>query len=252
MTYIINGNFGDATIALLQFAHNHGLTPVTLCYVNTGWAAAHWQNRITAGTHIASQYGIAVVELTSPQSFSDLVRARASFPSIKFQWCPALLKGLPILEWLDQIDPSGTATIISGRRKQASRANQQLPIYQTENIHYGERRTWYPLCDMTDTEFHALIAATGLAPLGHRALECDPCIHSTYRDLACLQPESIAKTAALEQEINTLMFQSLQVGQQNDIAAVSQWARLHLLTLQNENPNEQFDMGCGASFACGE
>ena len=240
---IIFGNFGNQTIALIQYAHEQAFNDVYVISVDTGWAAETWQSRVEQGEALARQYGFKVVRLSSKASFADLVRDRQQFPSKKFQWCAGFLKGLPLLDWLDQHDSACEATIILGKRRADSRANAKLTEFIDESEHYGERRVWHPLYKYDDSEFAALIERAGFEVLEHRSLECDPCIHNTSSDFRRMSDSDIKRLRNLEVEVHKLMFREPIDGMVGNA---------HYYASEDENKEEQFYMGCGSPFACGE
>jgi hypothetical protein len=102
---------------------------------------------------------------------------------------------------------------------------------------------------MTKNEKQGLINETGLPILNHRSLECHPCIHSSLDELTNLNINEIAKIARLEQKISQAMFQGRYP--HNDINTLLQTA--NLVQTQAENTSlEQFDLGCGSRYVCGE
>ena len=224
--YIISGNYGDNTLALIQWAKEAALAPVTVVHIDTGWAAQSWQAHVSAGQALVQRYDFTPTTITAKHSFEALVHDRGRFPSQKFQWCAGFLKGLPLLAWLDEIDPDYQATLLLGARRADSRVHTDLPEWLEESEHHGGRRVHYPLYKHDTPARDALISKTGLPILGHRSLECDPCIHSARQSLS---PASQSRLAALEAKIGEPM------------------------ALPATDPSlEQFDMGCGMPYGCGE
>lgn len=246
--YIIFGNFGNNTIAAIQWAYNTQLKAVTVVHVETGWSASSWSKRVQKGQALAKKYHFHTQTLYPNNDFSNLVKDRKSFPNTKYQWCPTFLKALPLLTWLDAIDDRAQATIILGSRRADSRARLQLPTFIEESEYYGDRKVWYPLCLLSDLERDALIVQAGFKVLKHRSLECDPCIHSGYNDFIRLEQEKIRRIDLLERELNQTMFH----------AKFPHKTITQLVSLAEESDAtcdaslENFDLGCGSHFACGE
>ncbi len=241
---IIIGNYGDATIALLQWAKQQQLPNVNVINIDTRWAAASWQQRVSAGQRLAQDYGFQTVTLSATSGFAELMQQRRDFPTAKYQWCASTLKGLAILDWLDEHDPSCEATIAVGKTRFSSRINQQLPEFIAESEYYDDRRLWHPLVHETPESFEALIKAAGFAVLGHRSLECEPCINTTNYDLAHMQAEDISKLHELEQ----ILGKSLLGKPIKD--------KIAILTEQDAANNtkdylEAFDKACSSPFGCG-
>ncbi len=241
---VIFGNYGDNTIALIQWAHEHKLSEITVVHIETGWAALSWQKQVEQGQLLAKKYGFNVISLRPQIPFDDLVRDRKSFPNAKFGWCTTFLKTLPLLAWLDEVDDRCEATIVLGSRRADSRARMQLVERINESEHYGDRQLFFPLCHYSDEMRNDLIKRAGFLPLNHRSLECDPCIHSRTSDFIRLEENSIFRIANLEREIETTMFYKpidalvVEANQKNN----------------NDKNNllEVFDMGCGSRYVCGE
>jgi hypothetical protein len=215
--------------------------------VETGWAAAKWQARVEAGEALARHYHFEVVRLCSTPDFVALMQDRQEFPSTKFQWCAGFLKGLPLLNWLDKIDPQCESQIILGKRRHDSRANFNLPEYIEKSEYYGDRKIWYPLYDCSNETFMHLIEKTGLAPLSHRSLECDPCVNSRETELIRMSADTISRTSKLEKEIKKTLF-NLPI--EKMLLEVRRQSDEH--TLSNKHSIEIFDMGCGSPYGCGE
>ncbi len=219
--YIAIGNFGNDSIALLQHLAEKGLAgQTTMVSIDTAWAAATWEARLRAGEIYAKKQGFQVVRLQSPLSFSEFVQDRNVFPNLKFQTCSPFLKGLPFNDFLDNDDPKAESCVVLAKRRLASRANIDLPETIEQSPHHGERKVWYPLYLHSQAERDALIERAGFAVLKHRSLECHPCIHSSFSDLAEMDAEAIAKTEQLEKAIGKSLFPARAYGGAEGIAKV--------------------------------
>lgn len=237
---IIFGNYGNPTIAAIQWTYEQQLANVYVVTVKTGWEGEGWNKRVEQAELFVKNCKFNVIRLNSKPSFQGLMEDRGDFPSTKFQWCAGFLKGLPFLDWLDQHDAKAEATIILGKRRLASKLNFDLPEFIEESEHYGDRKVWYPLYKHTDAEYQTLLVNAGLEILQTRSLECDPCVNSFGKDLARLAEPDILKTKQLEEKLKKHIF-SLP------IEAMVKQARQ-----TKEDSDRMFDMGCGAPFACGE
>ena len=238
--YVIFGNYGNSTIAAVQWAKQNKLSDVYVVSVNTNWEAENWRHRVQLSEQFASKCGFSVVRLNSKPPFQTLMQDRGNFPSTKFQWCAGFLKGLPFLDWLDEQDASAEAVIILGKRRLDSPINFTLEEYIEESEHYGDRKIWYPLYKHTNDEYRKLLLKAGLPILNTRSLECDPCVNSYGNDLARLRDSDIIKTRELEESVGCHMFSM-------PIEKMVQQARKH-----KQDSTHMFDMGCGAPFGCGE
>lgn len=229
---VIFGNYGNNTVALIQWALEQGIEDVCVLHVETGWAADGWAERVTQGQHFAADCGFTPIALKPPSSFAEQIIDRGRFPSVKFQWCAGFLKGLAFLAWADQHDALCEARVLLPSRRSDSRARFNLAEFEPDHPHYGGREVWYPLYQTNDLERDRLIARTPFEKLSHRSLECHPCVHSPASEWQSLSGGDQAKVAQIEQVIG------------HAIATTSD--------LPTSTTLEAFDMGCGAQYACGE
>jgi hypothetical protein len=248
--YIIFGNYGNETIALMQWVYQRQLAPVTVVNIDTGWAGAGWPTRVTQAQEYAQQCSFAVTMLTAKKDFRQLMQQQKNFPTTKFQWCAGFLKGLAFLDWLDKVDPGAEATILVGQRRALSRAQQNMPEFVEQSEHYGDRKVWYPLFDTSTEMRNELIQRAGFPILEHRSLECDPCVNNTHVDFTRLPSVDIDKTAALEHTLQKFMFAPQSYGDSQGIKQVIAWIKKTDKVAESKG-GEQFDMGCGAPFGCG-
>lgn len=229
----IRTQYGDESIALVQWAYEAGLTG-TVVYVDTGFASTTWQARIQQGEEHARARGFKVLQIVSPISFADAVIGRGEFPSSKFQWCSALLKGLPFVDWLETVDREGHGIILIAKRVAAAVAHQALPEWIEPCQFHGDRTVWHPMIAVSDFDRDALLARAGFTPLQHRSLECEPCVNSTDEDIARFNDQIADKKrlSALEQELGT------------------RWTWNPTLPV-SQKYLDLFYRGCGNHFGCG-
>ena len=249
--HIIIANYGNDSVALVQWARVAQLADVSVVDVDTGWAAPSWSERVAHCQAWVSDCGFTPVQLTPAMDFIALMQARGEFPTPQFQWCANYLKALPILDWLDQTDPRGEAIIMLATQPNRSLPGKPVPEWIEASEHFDERRLWQPLYQHTLTQRNALIAQAGFSVLPHRSLECDPCVNSDANDVLRLDNSVLARTAALEQQLaHPMLDPQLYQGQPDLYQAVEQ---LHQQGKQFI-PMEQsvlFDAGCGSPFGCG-
>ncbi len=242
---VIIANFGDESIALIQWVHdtfvNH--KNIHIIYVNTGWAAPEWQLRVQTAKQWSESLGFQVHFLNPPASFENLMIQQGKFPSRKFQWCANFLKALPILDFLDELDPELNFIILLARRRAASRINFNLPEFIFEEPKWGDRKLWHPLYLHTQEDRDALITKTPfLNPLNHRSLECDPCVNSDLKDLIRIKNnKNLFVLTRLE---------NLEKKLESQLLSPELYPGLYL-EKNNIQPAELFDMGCGNTFGCG-
>lgn len=230
---VMRSNYGDASIAMIQHLLERreqglGSTHGIVVYIETGWAARDWWRRVEQGEQLAKRAGFETIRLRAMQTFSELVLDRKGFPSSKFQWCAGFLKGLPFLDWLDERDPRLLWTIAIPKR-QAFYAYPLAEVVDECEFH-GQRRVWHPLHAVSDEVAAALIMRAGFEVLGHRSLECDPCVNSHADDLQRLSSEDREKVRSLEEQVGQRMFVVIK--------------KPHLA-------HRSFSMGCGDPFGCG-
>jgi hypothetical protein len=244
--YFIFGNYGDNTIAVIQWAFSQKLTPLTVINVDTKWGATLWQDRVEQGQILARRYGFDTMTLTPSFGFQDLVLDRKSFPTAKYQWCPTFLKALPLLSWLEEHDPQAIGILLLGSRRLDSRARYHLPEFIEESEHYGGRHVWYPLFNSSQEERDQLIKQAGFEVLNQRSLECAPCIHSSLNEIKRLDATKVEQVNQLEGAIKQCMFQS-RYPEQPITKLVLEGAGSNGL-----NSFELSDGGCGSWYVCGE
>ncbi|WP_119343140.1 hypothetical protein [Facilibium subflavum] len=232
-------NFGDDSVALIQWAYENKLDDVIVLSVDTGWQASIWQERLDIAHQWIQTLGFTHHHLPAEHDFSALVRARSQFPSQKFHWCAGFLKGITILNWLEENDEDGQAIIALANRRSMSKAQTDLPEYIKESERYDDRRLIYPLAGFDQDMRDALIAKTPFqTPLNHRSLECQPCIHFTRRDNKTLSEADITRIIALEKEIGQTMFDQ---GFKHFIETIE----------KNTNYYDEFAKTCSWDYGCG-
>lgn len=202
---IIRTNYGDESIALVQWLFESNIktqfTSITVVYIETGWQAEQWNERVHLGELHARKSGFEIARIQAPISLPNAVHSRGSFPSEKFQWCTSLLKGLPFNDWLDTFDLRGEAVIMIAKRKAATLAHDTLKEWiESCEFHQG-RTVWHPLINIETEERDALLSRAGFTPLGHRSLECQPCIHSSSKEIAQMSENDRHKLKLLEEKV---------------------------------------------------
>lgn len=244
---IIITNHGDDSVALMQWAIDHAIANLFVVSVDTGFAAHGWEQRLTAVAAALAKHQLSVVRLKAELDFAKLMLDRGEFPTPKFQWCAGILKGLPLLEWLDEVDPRAQATVILSSRNSQSQAPAHLPERIAESEYYGSREVWYPLRDLDDRDRDALVEKFGVKLLGHRSLECEPCVNSQLSDWQRMTDEDVSKTDTLEQQVGSYMFTDV-TGAPRSITEIVENARAKPAC----GACSRFDMGCGQPYVCGQ
>lgn len=211
---VIITNYGDDSIALIQWALESPLLQyqrenkqLKVVYIDTGFSANSWAERIAEGRAYVEKAGLEAIHLISDIPFQDAVMGRGEFPSTKFQWCSTVLKGLPLLDWLDKVDPACRSIILSAKRRETLIPPfDNLPEWIEKSEHFNDRSQWHPLIEKNEDARDSLLERAHFIPLGHRSLECDPCINSSVKTLVCLAKKDILKVKILEETLGSPMF----------------------------------------------
>lgn len=233
--HVIIANFGNDSVALLRYAYEQKLSDVHVVYVKTGWQACSWSARVKQAKDLVQSYGFNYVELVPDMDFAQLIRDRHNFPTIKFHWCANFLKGLPMIDWLDEVDIDLKATVMLAKRRQESVVTKDLPEFVEYSDLYSGRRVWHPLYQHTLEQRNRLIVAAGLSSLTTRSLECQPCIYSQASDYSKMSQQDVERLKALEKEIGKPMFKQV-IDSDDDLA---------------NGQRDVFYSGCGSEFGCG-
>jgi 3'-phosphoadenosine 5'-phosphosulfate sulfotransferase (PAPS reductase)/FAD synthetase len=250
---VIFGNYGNPTLALMQWVYSKPLPSnslITCVSIDTGWHAEAWLTHIAKAEAYARSLKFRIVRLKANPNFSDLVRERQAFPSTQFQWCAGFLKGLPFIEWLDAEDPRNEAIIVLGKRRADSPTLFDLPEWVENSEHFGGRKIWHPLYKTDDLAFRDLVTQTGIEFLQTRSLECEPCIHNQPHEFSRLSEKDIQRIHLLEEQVGT-SFYSIPIT--HYIENITQEHALQ----NTANPlnyaiTPSLYMGCGSPFGCGE
>ena len=224
MKYVISSSYGNDSVAMIQWAHEQGLTDLAVTFIDTGWAADGWLERVARLEGWVRQLGYQAVHITPEVQFEALMRQKKGFPSQRYQWCSAMLKGVPFLNWIDEADPDCKATVMIGKRRAESHERAKTEEYIESSDYHGGRRVWHPLYLHTDTQRDALLARAGVEPLPHRSKECFPCINSNRDDLRLLDDAAIERVERLEAEVGKTMFRPARHGGAQGIRRVIAWA----------------------------
>lgn len=237
--YCLIANFGDDSIALIQYAHELNLNNVVVLSVDTGWKGILWKARIEEADLWMQRIGFKSAHLEPEYDFSALVKARKHFPSQSFHWCSTFLKGLTILNWLDEYDDDLKAIILLPHRQDMSKSQADLPIEVANSKFYDDRKVRYPLRHFNRDMRNNLISRTPFkVPLNHRSLECHPCVHFTKRDITTLSELDIERVLCVEKKIGKTMFDR------------NFDKYLHALE-KNTNYYDEFSRTCSWDYGCG-
>lgn len=238
---IVIANFGNESIALIQWCIEKGITPLTVLSVDTGFQAEAHTQRLTQASTWLQPLGVRHEHLKAPNTMKACVQDRGQFPNKKLQWCAGFLKGLAINEHLDEIDSGCEATILFAKRRVTSRASQWQNEYATSE-HFADRTVRYPLLDMDDETAKCLVKQAGFDWQSHQSLECMPCIHASSAMLLAMSETDINRLEQLEFEVANTMFDK-PIREKISSMSEKKDKAFYL---------EGLDMSCGSDFGCGE
>ena len=242
-------NFGNESIALIQYCVEQNIALDAVLWVDTGWAEESFERRQGSVLGWLKNKEIEAIKLKPASNFSTLVNVKNAFPSAKYQWCTSFLKGLPINEWLDEHDQGECAKVYLPHCLDKSLKFQEV-ARKSYSESYGGREVRLPLFDCTKEAIQQLVSRAKLPWLTHRSLECEPCIHNCKQDFLRLSECDSERLAQLEQSIDKPMFPAARFGGQWGITAIVQWMK------KPENfdkvaDHQPFMQGCGNPFGCG-
>lgn len=221
---VISSSYGNDSIALIQWALENQLPDVTVVFIDTGWSADGWLERVARCEEWVRSIGFTALNIKPAVQFEELMRTKKGFPSQQFQWCSSFLKGLPFLTWIDEADPGHQAMVLIGKRREESNDRADIPEYVEGSIYHGGRTLRHPLYLHDAAQRDALLRRAGFEPLPHRSKECSPCINANKVDLMQLTQAEIDKVKALEADTGQNMFRAKKKGGAVGIEQVIRWA----------------------------
>jgi len=247
---VISASYGNDSIAMIQWAYENLLFDVTVVYCDTGWAHPGWDKRVAEGEALARNYGFKTARIES-MGMAELVRMKKGWPGNGQQFCTIFLKGLPFLEWIDDVDQKGDAFVLVGKRREESLDRADTPGYIDDSEYHGGRTLWHPLFMHTEKQRNALIHRAGFEVLPHRSRECEPCVNANRADFMLMGPAQIERVNDLEVEIGKPMFRPKRFGAIG-IFGVMTWARFGPQTKRmKEAEPDLFSTGCDGAYGCG-
>ena len=247
--HVISSSYGNDSVALIAWAVAEELDHVTVVYCDTGWADPQWSDRVELCEEWVRDLGMKT-HRTESIGFEELVRMKKGFPCNQFQFCTMHLKGVPFLNWLDDVDPKCEATVLVGKRRAESVARRKIPEFVDYSEHHGGRILWCPLYKHTDEERNDLLAEHGFEPLPHRSQECSPCVNANREDLKWLQPEQLEKVCKLEVELGKPLFRPKRYNALG-IHGVLAWAKYGNKRENLTDEEMVSGSGCEGHYGCG-
>ncbi|QIW10742.1 hypothetical protein [Francisella sp. LA112445] len=201
---IIIANYSIHSLGLICWAKQNLGNNFCVLSVDTGFAADNWNDYLNEVFSWLDQEDIRYFHLQSENTFQELVLARKQFPSQQFSWCAGFLKGITLLNKIDELDPNGEANILLSHRKDLSKVSQLLKSLDEEE-RYDYRALRYPLLDKKYDDILKFTQSLPFKPAYH-SLECQPCIHMTQSEFKNISKQDINKVTELETKTNSFMF----------------------------------------------
>lgn len=245
--HVIIANYGNDSLALTAWARAQNLKDVYCLYADTGLAAPNWLERVDQAEAFVRTCGFTPVRLENSFDFALMLKERREFPTRKFQWCAAMLKGVHFVDWLETHDPLRKATVLLAHQRELSPKLKDLPEFVEVSPYYGDRRVWYPLYLHHEMMIQSLVTETPFAWIETRSLECDPCVNSDAWDLKRMSETVVQRACSLEHEVSGRFLETSVYQGDEDIFAA--WRRLQ--TQACSKRRYLFDQGCASPFGCG-
>ena len=246
---IISSSCGNDSIALIQWAIENDVSNLVVTYLDTGWSAPGWADRVERISGWCESKDIPFFKIKS-MGMEDLVRMKKGFPSNQHQFCTQWLKGVPFLTWIDEYDPEFKAKVLVGKRRVESKARANTPEFIENSEHHGGRTLWHPLYKHTDEMRNELLDRAGFEILPHRSQECSPCVNANKNDFLLLKPEQIQRVNDLEVEIGRSMFRPKRFNAMG-IHGVMTWAKYGKRKMRLEPGEIEQGSGCDGAYGCG-
>lgn len=247
---IISSSCGNDSVALIQWARENDIDDVAVTYLDTGWAAPNWQERVDKIKFWVETILCYEFVTIKSMGMEELVRMKKGFPANQYQFCTQHLKGVPFLNWIDERDPDLKSTVLVGKRRAESRARADTPEFVSNSEYHGGRTLWHPLYGHSDEERDALLGRAGFEVLPHRSQECSPCVNANRADFLLLKPEQVQRVSELEVEIGKPMFRPKRFNAMG-IHGCMTWAKYGKRKMRMEPGEIESGSGCDGHYGCG-
>lgn len=239
--HVISSSYGNDSLALIQWAYEQKFSNLHVVFVDTGWSADGWLERVAKGEDWARSLGFTVHHLIPPVQFEELMISRKGFPNQRYQWCSAHLKGIPLLNWIDELDPACDAIQMIGKRREESRERADTPEWIINSEYHGGRIVRHPLYLHTEVMRNELLERAGYTPLPHRSQECAPCVNANRGDFLLLGEREIIRAECLEFEVGKNMFRPKRHMGAKGVRQIIKWAH---------SPRGKYEKDDPAEFTC--
>jgi len=236
--HIIIANFSKDSLALIQWAIDNNIENLYVLSVDTSWQSSSWNKHLNNVKEWLSNKKLKHHHIKAENTFSELVNARKSFPSQKFNWCSNFLKGITLLKQIDEIDENGEAIILLPHRKSMTKLGALLKEHSPDSERYDYRDVWRPILNMQENNLQKVLNKINLEIPQGRSLECMPCIHMVKSDFEHITQDDKNRTQKLEQEISNTMFNF-------------EFDKIEKSKLKNNNYYDEFTKACSWDYACG-
>ena len=247
-TQVVFGSFSDHTIAVIQWLHERRTmlnvtSTVYVVTVNTGWSSKAWALRTHSALQWCESLGMTPVVLDAPVDFESAVLARTRFPTAKFQWCASMLKGLPFLQWLNEVDPQNETVIIQGTNP--STLGAQVERIKDECEFHGDRSMFRPLNNSSPEALEALIMKTPFTVDRHwRSQECQPCVKCSKATLHQTGYDDLIKVQELENRLRLNWYNQPVDGKNTLYQQMTE-------RMMASSETQKLYAGCSDPYACG-
>lgn len=201
---IIIANYSVHSLALICWAKQNLKNDFCVLSVDTGFAAHDWNEYLAKVFAWLDAEAIKYHHLEADNSFAELVNARKQFPSQQFSWCASFLKGITLLNKIDELDSDCEATILLSHHKGLSKSSAFIKDIDEEEK-YDYRMLKYPLLAKNLADIEELVKDLPFDPV-FRSRECQPCIFFTKKEFETISKQDKQKIIRLEQQSQAFMF----------------------------------------------
>lgn len=250
---IIVTNYSRNGLALIAEITNQieSFEQIIIVNVDTGWQAQDWLDYEKKVKAYVERLGFKTVTLEPRQSFKQLVEARREFPSSKFQWCATFLKGITLLDWLQEVDSAAQAQILLPAYRALGGRYRYLKSCIDSSEHYGGRRVCYPLIDKSHDDIDVLLQTINFS-FKNASQECRLCVMSKLSDYLQIADKDLDELSLLEKKINQGfnpdLIKKIGVDSSLGIKQSLLQKKLEKVKLPDDNAVQ---FGCGAPYGCG-
>ena len=206
--YIISSSYGNDSIALIQYMYEkYGNTMnIAVVYSDTGWCEPSWNERVKIGEKWVLSLGYFPIRTTYTNECGSgmeaLIRYYEKFSPTANKWCTDHLKLQPFMNWCKKADPEKNAIVVTGVRREESKARSNHAEFIPNSDKHGGRDLECPLVAVLEAERNELISRTPFKEaLPHSSMECNPCVFSNRCDAKHISKNRIKVIFELESDL---------------------------------------------------